>query len=127
MKASVECGNIYPIGDRVETSTLKILYPELFKYYISADFKYTIVQIIPKNAQNHEEIAQLYSELQNKKSVLKENTTLSYPEQFTGDKRIVKLKGEAFFDVAKNPHKAFVIQTKATTTKVLGTSFKLSA
>ena len=57
---------------------------------------------------------------------LNENSELSYsPELNKEVTREVKLKGEAFFDVAKNPAKRFVIETGQTLTQVLGTSFNV--
>jgi len=58
---------------------------------------------------------------------LNRNSELSYPESFDGDKRQVILKGEAFFKVARNPEKPFIIKTAQTKTKILGTSFNLRA
>lgn len=56
-----------------------------------------------------------------------ENTEIQYPEQFTGNVRTVTLKGEAFFEVAKNPSKPFIITSGAIRTTVLGTSFNVKA
>lgn len=58
---------------------------------------------------------------------LAQGSTLTYPKRFVGDNRKVKLDGEAFFDVAKNPKKPFLIDTKAASVKVLGTSFNLKS
>ena len=52
---------------------------------------------------------------------------LSYPERFSGDQRAVTLTGEAFFAVAENKAKPFVITTGAVATRVLGTSFVVNA
>ena len=57
----------------------------------------------------------------NKKSAFK------YPKRFSKDKREVFLEGEAYFDVAKNNKKPFIINAKNTATKVLGTSFNVRA
>lgn len=54
-------------------------------------------------------------------------STLSYPKAFEGDTRELSLTGEAFFDVVKNPDKPFIIHTGNVQTKVLGTSFKITA
>lgn len=54
-------------------------------------------------------------------------STLEYPEQFKDSIRGVSLKGEAFFEVAKNPAQPFIIQTENIRTQVLGTSFKVNA
>lgn len=58
---------------------------------------------------------------------LNKESSLSYPEAFTGSERNVGLKGEAFFDVQKNPEKAFVIHTDKAEVTVLGTSFNVKA
>lgn len=54
-------------------------------------------------------------------------STLKYPEEFAGKQRIVLLQGEAFFDVTPNKDKSFIIRTGEVETRVLGTSFKISA
>ena len=56
---------------------------------------------------------------------LKEDAQLSYVNGFAGDTRQLKLEGEAFFDVAKNPAKPFIIQAGEGTVTVLGTSFSV--
>lgn len=58
---------------------------------------------------------------------LNENTELQYPNVFNTDSRIVKLTGEAFFDVEKDQNRPFSIETKQNTIKVLGTSFNVKA
>lgn len=52
---------------------------------------------------------------------------LGYPGRFSGDLREVTLEGEAFFDVARNPDKPFVIRSGTLKTTVLGTSFNIRA
>lgn len=42
---------------------------------------------------------------------LNAESELSYPTRFAGEMREVRLKGEAFFDVAKNPDCPFVVRT----------------
>jgi len=56
---------------------------------------------------------------------LNANSTLSYPERFTGDNREVILEGEGYFDVAHDPAHPFLVQSGHTTTRVLGTSFNV--
>jgi len=61
-------------------------------------------------------------------SIVSINTgsSLLYPAEFKGLRRIVKLQGEAFFEVARKEEKAFVvIVADEATTEVLGTSFHL--
>ena len=58
---------------------------------------------------------------------LNADSKIEYPEVFTGDTREVYLNGEAFFEVAKNPVKPFIIHLANGTVKVLGTSFNVRA
>ena len=52
---------------------------------------------------------------------------LVFPEKFAAGSREVKLEGEAFFQITKNPRRPFIIHTGLVQTKVLGTSFKIEA
>ncbi|WP_163410235.1 FecR family protein [Flavobacterium ajazii] len=56
-----------------------------------------------------------------------ENTKIEYPEKFASDERIVKLTGEAFFEVARDTTRPFVISSGNIKTTVLGTSFDVKA
>jgi len=58
---------------------------------------------------------------------LNSESSLIYPKQFTGDKRIVKLSGEAYFEVKRDEHKPFVVSVEGMEIKVLGTSFNVAA
>ena len=55
------------------------------------------------------------------------DSRLEFPKQFTGSQRRVKLKGEAYFQVAKNASKPFIVETDFFNTTVLGTTFNLKA
>jgi ferric-dicitrate binding protein FerR (iron transport regulator) len=57
---------------------------------------------------------------------LNAGSSLAYPAHFKGRKRTVRLDGEAFFEVAGNEDKAFIIHvSEVATAEVLGTSFNL--
>jgi len=58
---------------------------------------------------------------------LNKNSKLEYPEKFNGKSREVDLEGEAFFEIARNERKPFIIHTIKTDIKVLGTSFNVLA
>jgi len=58
---------------------------------------------------------------------LNADSRIEYPEVFTGNTREVHLSGEAFFEVAKNPAKPFIIHLANGTVRVLGTSFNIRA
>jgi len=59
--------------------------------------------------------------------LLQPNSRITFTSTFTGNKREVFLSGEAFFEVAKDPDKPFYVYANTLATKVLGTSFKISA
>ncbi|GHB65714.1 FecR family protein [Persicitalea jodogahamensis] len=60
--------------------------------------------------------------------VLQPGSRISYAQNFTVPKnREVYLSGEAFFEVAKNPDKPFLVFANELVTKVLGTSFNVRA
>ncbi|WP_417129613.1 FecR family protein [Phocaeicola sp.] len=54
---------------------------------------------------------------------LNENTVLKYPKKFLGNKRMLELDGEAYFEVAKNKQMPFVVEGKTMQIEVLGTKF----
>jgi len=56
---------------------------------------------------------------------LKNNSSLTYPQVFSGVDRRVVLRGEALFEVAKDALHPFIIQCGELTTTVLGTSFNI--
>ena len=58
---------------------------------------------------------------------LNSETTLRFPVQFAGGKRVVYLSGEAYFQVKKDTSAAFHVCTKQQKITVLGTTFNVSA
>jgi len=58
---------------------------------------------------------------------LQGGSSLSYPKQFEAKERLVKLSGEAYFEVSEDPKHPFIVETPHLLTKVLGTSFNISA
>ena len=58
---------------------------------------------------------------------LNSDTRLSYPSVFTGNERRIFLEGEAYFEVAKNADKPFIVETADQTLTVLGTEFNIYA
>jgi ferric-dicitrate binding protein FerR (iron transport regulator) len=56
---------------------------------------------------------------------LSHNALLEYPKRFVGRSRVARLKGEAYFDVSKNPNRPFIIQTEKANIEVVGTAFNV--
>lgn len=59
--------------------------------------------------------------------VLYPQSRLSFAETFPADQRTVYLSGDAYFQVAKDPKRPFLVHTTDLVTKVLGTSFFVRA
>lgn len=57
------------------------------------------------------------------KVYINSDSKIIIPNVFKSDVREVYLEGEAYFDVAKNPNKPFLIKTNGAVIEVLGTSF----
>lgn len=54
-------------------------------------------------------------------------SSLTYPVAFAGHERVVELKGEAYFEVAKNKAMPFKVKSGMQTVTVLGTHFNVNA
>lgn len=63
----------------------------------------------------------------NSKVWLNENSELSYPRAFKGNKRSLELNGEAYFEVTKNKHQPFTVQGQSMSVEVLGTKFNFKS
>lgn len=61
------------------------------------------------------------------KVILNSMSELAYPGTFGPDTRKITLKGEAFFEVAKDPARPFIVTTGNISTTALGTSFNIRA
>lgn len=58
---------------------------------------------------------------------LNARSELRYPAAFTGGKRNVSLDGEAYFEVARDAAKPFIVSTRQCDVEVLGTKFNVEA
>ncbi|MEO5682461.1 MAG: FecR domain-containing protein [Chitinophagaceae bacterium] len=54
-------------------------------------------------------------------------SSITYPASFTGDDRKVEIAGEAYFEIAHNPAKPFIVNVNGMEVKVLGTHFNINA
>lgn len=61
----------------------------------------------------------------NTKITLFANSSIKYPENFSGNEREVYLQGNAHFEVTKNEQKPFIVHTRNLLTTVLGTIFTI--
>lgn len=58
---------------------------------------------------------------------LNAESRLEFPEQFNGEKRLIRLQGEGYFKVAKDEKHPFVVDCNYFTTTALGTEFNVKA
>ncbi|HWW39867.1 FecR family protein [Pedobacter sp.] len=54
-------------------------------------------------------------------------SSLKYPVQFVAEERRVQLTGEAYFEVARNKKKPFIVESKQQYVEVLGTHFNINS
>lgn len=58
---------------------------------------------------------------------LNAGSKITYPVVFNGNERRVHISGEAYFEVARNAKKPFIVEAGGTLIRVLGTHFNVSA
>lgn len=58
---------------------------------------------------------------------LNSQSSIRYPTAFTGKTRTVEVMGEAYFDVAKDAKRPFVVKARSLTVQALGTQFNVHA
>ena len=111
--------------ERSHNSFIKILkYAAVFVFFaVSAVAMYYYLNK-PKVIQLAAKIDVIESKLPDGTSVtLNTGSTLEYPKEFEKDKRSVKLKGEAYFNVSHDAAKPFIIAADNIMIEVLGTTF----
>jgi transmembrane sensor len=59
--------------------------------------------------------------------LLNEGSELSYSQSFGNGSRTVRLNGEAYFDIKKDPMHPFIVESGKVKTRVLGTAFNVNA
>ncbi|MBW9278067.1 FecR family protein [Bacteroides fragilis] len=59
--------------------------------------------------------------------LLNSSTKITYPSKFKDSTRVVALDGEAYFSVASDAAKPFIVKTNNLSVRVLGTKFNISA
>ncbi|OGX84209.1 FecR domain-containing protein [Hymenobacter coccineus] len=70
---------------------------------------------------------QLFTLADHSRIALSPGSSFRYRAGLAGPRREVRLKGEAFFQVAKDPARPFLVYTDQLVTTVLGTSFRVKA
>lgn len=109
---------------RVLLGTAAVIIPILLLlggyFYISQDVK--MIQVITSSNQ------QKQCTLSDGTTILLNSCTkVTYPSEFKDSVRVVTLVGEAYFSVASDAAKPFIVKTKDLSVRVLGTQFNISA
>lgn len=63
----------------------------------------------------------------NSKVIINSESKLSWPAKFSNNSRVVKLQGQAIFEVTKDKNRPFYVQCKNLKVKVLGTVFDVES
>lgn len=92
----------------------------IFEKVNNKHFQYT--ELVTKNGEKTQVVLS-----DGTKIWINSGSSLKYPEVFTGKNREVFLEGEAFFDVAHNVNKPFIVTTSLLKIEILGTVFNVSS
>ena len=90
-----------------------------------------VIYLLTENKKVDEIVIETHDSIQHvnftdqTKVALFRNSSLQYPETFGKQREVHLLKGEAFFQVASDPAKPFLVHTRLATVKVLGTAFNV--
>jgi transmembrane sensor len=57
---------------------------------------------------------------------LNAESEMEFPTSFNGAERVISLNGEAYFEVAKNPAKPFLVKVNGTVVEAVGTAFNIN-
>ncbi|MCK5823678.1 MAG: FecR family protein [Bacteroidales bacterium] len=109
-------------------------YAAIFIILLGFSFSGYLLYNSPFNPILYNTIEATHNEL-NKKVVLPDGSNvylyadskINFPKEFSKNNRKVNLKGEAFFEIVKNPEKPFIVCARNARIKVLGTSFSVKA
>lgn len=105
---------------RVTNERNTLVYSEIENKRMSEDMVYNTL-MVPANGEYQLVLAD------GTKVFLNSGSEIRYPEVFGKDRREVFLRGEAWFEVAKDSGRKFLVHAGAMDVKVLGTSFNVKA
>jgi transmembrane sensor len=111
---------------RVAASLLLVALCGSLLFYLKGND--TLDQLPTPARESYQPMEPRYIKLPDGSSViLNEGSHLQYPASFNDATRQVSLTGEAFFDIAHDPKRPFVVHTGKLMTTVLGTAFNIKA
>lgn len=111
------------ISYRIAAAILLLIGVSAAVYFFNGS-KLSPSTIVWETRQTSNEVAEL--NLPDGSSVkVNRNSTIKWQKKFDGSNREILLEGEAYFDVAHNPEKPFIVSTQEVKIKVLGTAFSI--
>jgi transmembrane sensor len=125
-------------ADKIEKKTRKVVFQDWIKYAAifimmaaASIIFYQQIDVLPQSnmmakSTNQEQKATITLS-DGTKVHLNVLSEIRFPEVFEGNNRTVEVRGEAFFEVAKDSSRPFLVQSNGVTTKVLGTSFNINS
>ena len=96
-----------------------------FGYFGYHEYARSTSELITKTAPNGEK--SIITLTDGSKVFLNSGSSISFPRVFDKSAREITLKGEAFFEVTRNPQQPFIVTAGNLVTRVLGTSFNIQA
>ncbi len=102
----------------------------LFIYFIQdqlqpAKVKQSVVEVVLKQTSKGQKTTIMLSD--GSKVILNSESQISYPKYFTDSTRLITLKGEAYFEVARDVARPFTVLANGIKTTALGTSFNINS
>lgn len=106
----------------VGSLAIALLFPERIDF---REQDQPVIQKISKN--NPKGIKSIITFSDGSKAYLNAESSIKYPQLFSGNAREVELVGEAYFEINKDENHPFIIHTDQVQIKVLGTRFNVNA
>lgn len=101
-----------------------VLWVEMDNRLADAPPETQLAYVVKKNPKGQRSIIKLPD---GSEVMLNAESEISFQEDFAGSTRKVVLKGEAYFEVARDTLKPFIVQAAGVYTQALGTSFNIKA
>lgn len=125
-KNTIKTRRIYHLFSKVAGYAAAIAILILSTYVITLNYHPAISSAIADNKLYVPAGQRVKLTLQDGTNVwLNAQSTLTYPAVFSQKERRVSVEGEAFFEVAKNTEKPFIVSSQGVDMKVLGTKFNV--
>ncbi len=121
---AINRNNAIPTWFKIAASVLLIIGVSAFLYFQFYSMNTSIEMAVISTSKNETKEISLPD---GSKVWLNQSSSIEFPKKFETNIRSLKLIGEAFFEIEKNPAKPFIVESNGSYTRVLGTSFNIKA